>query len=185
MPFPTSTILFLLWFFLACFVLSPYKLLLRVSVNSFQVLVSHHPAVPVRLPALPATAAPAQLSPGRLCSTSPWGNTPGALKNSRLFPTLKKIRPTYCFGLQHSALLRLLSHEEVRVQREHPSHPLQERTPAPVRQALAISWKALLAMGVTKPVGFCLQPESSVDRFPSAQVKLRAEGSLADPQGDF
>ena len=56
---------------------------------------------------------------------------------------------------------------------------------APVPQDLAISWKALLATGVTKPVGFRLQPESSVDRFPSAEVKPSARGSVADPRGDF
>lgn len=71
MPFPTSTILLLPWFFLDCFVLSPYKLLLRVSVNSFQVLVFRHPAVPVQL----------LLSfPQADCFTSPWGSTLGALQ---------------------------------------------------------------------------------------------------------
>lgn len=78
MPFPTSTILFLLWFSLACFVLSPYKLLLRGSVNSFQVLASGHPTVPVRLPLGFPQAAPAP--PAR-------GATPPSPENSRLAPT--------------------------------------------------------------------------------------------------
>lgn len=86
MPFPTSTIL-LLCFFLACFVLSAHKPRPRVSVNSFQVPVSRHPAAPPLL----ATAAPAPLPPGGLSSTSAhllWGQ-PRA-------PQPGKSRPAEC-----------------------------------------------------------------------------------------
>lgn len=111
MPFPTSTIL-LLCFFLACFVLSAHKPRPRVSVNSFQVPVSRHPAAPPLL----ATAAPALLPPGGLSSTSAhllWGQ-PRA-------PQSGKSRPAGC--CPHLSVC--LSHEikEIWVHREHPSHP--------------------------------------------------------------
>lgn len=87
MPFPTSTIL-LLCFFLACFVLSAHKPRPRVSVNSFQVPVSRHPAAPPLL----ATAAPAPLPPGGLSSTSAHllgGSTRGS-GDSPVPPSLEK-----------------------------------------------------------------------------------------------
>lgn len=81
MPFATSTILFLLWFFVACFVLSPYKLLQRVSINSFQVLVSHHPAIP--------GGSHSAFSRQTLLHL-PMGQHPGSPENGRLVPTMKK-----------------------------------------------------------------------------------------------
>lgn len=106
MPFPTSTILFSLWFSLACFVLSPHKLLLRVSVNSFQVLASRHPTVPARLPPSSPQAAPAP--PAR-------GQHPGALKTAAWSQPGKNPSCTSPW-VAALRLLGLLVHAEVCVQ---------------------------------------------------------------------
>lgn len=131
MPAPTRTVLFLLCFFLACFVFSAHQLWLRRSVNSSQVLVSR----------CPATTAPAWLSPGRRCCPSPWGSTPGALEKAGSSQPGK--HPTD--GLLWVAALSsstMAFHGEVCVPQEHQSHPLQERTPAPGRSnAAKTGWR--------------------------------------------
>jgi len=170
MPFPTSTILFLLWFFLACFVLFPYKLLLRVSVNSFQVLVSRHPAAPGSSHSAFSRQTPLHL---------PTGQHPGSPENGQLFPTVEKSRALGRSTEPYSDRFPT----KRSVLRESTLPTRLRRGPGPGAVGSGSQLGSAPGHGGTEPDGLCSEPESCANGFPSAEVKPSTWASLADPRG--